>query len=308
MVSIYCGVLLIGCYFVGSLLSYQVMMNSISLKWLIGGLSDVSKQSTLCHCGLSEERQYTCFALTFFIYYICFLQVYGAFKYTTYLVLLRNLVRCGPSDVRFYMECKNVGYCGPSVGRSYTVSLLFLLLYDLHYGGGNSYSWQVVVYVVVRWYGSSLLRSYLRLLTAYFSLAVEKWWLIAVQIWVAVGSVCMYHGDGCSKRLAMLQVGDNQWLFFLFLFYLFTGGVCSLPTPTGCVGGFMCTLVSRVTGFLSNSVDGPLLVLFFGFAWIPILCIIFILLQVPIPTGCVGRFCGCDDALPTGCVGSVLSL
>ncbi|XP_028080203.1 uncharacterized protein LOC114281810 [Camellia sinensis] len=173
----------------GSLLSYQVMMNPISLKWLIGGLSDV----------------------------------YGAFKYTTYLVLLRNLVRCGPSDVRFYMECKNVLYCGPSVGRSYTVCLLFLLLYDLHYGGGDFYPWQVVAYVVVRWCGSSLFRSYLRLLTVCFSLAVEEWWLIAVRIWVAVGSVRMcclqfaysyglcrrlhvYFGVSCNRCLSLRAV------------------------------------------------------------------------------------------------------
>lgn len=178
----------------------------------------MSKQSILCHCGLSEERQYTCFALTFITYYICLCRFFGAIKYTTYIVLLRNLVRCGPSDVRFYMECKNVFYCGPSVGRSYTVCLLFLLLYDLHYGGGNSFPWLAVIYIVVRWWGNSFFRSHLRMLTAIFSLAVEEWWLIAVQIWVAVGRVCMYHGDGCFKRLAMLQVGANQWSFILFLF------------------------------------------------------------------------------------------
>ena len=39
--------------------------------------------------------------------------------------------------------------------------------------------------------------------------AVKEWWLIVIQIWMAVGWVCKFHNDGCFKRLAMLQMRAN---------------------------------------------------------------------------------------------------
>ncbi|GMP24470.1 hypothetical protein CsSME_00001726 [Camellia sinensis var. sinensis] len=103
-----------------------------------GGLSDASKYIRYCKCGLSEERKYMYFALTFIIYYIYFLQVKGAIMHTVHLAFMSEYVSCGPSDVRYYMEWRDFFNCGSSEGRSYTECLLFLLLYDYLYWFGNS--------------------------------------------------------------------------------------------------------------------------------------------------------------------------
>ncbi|GMP97751.1 hypothetical protein CsSME_00045890 [Camellia sinensis var. sinensis] len=132
----------------------------------------------------------------------------------------------------------------------------------------------------------------------YFSLAVEEWWLYAVQFWVAVGRVCRYHGDGCFKRLAMLLVGANQWSFFLFLFvhscslqFAYSYGLCRRFHVYFDVS---CNRFFEQFGRMGPSWFITSVCLGYYF------CIIFILLQMPTPTGCVGRFCGCDGAHPYG--------
>ena len=134
----------------------------------------------------------------------------------------------------------------------------------------------------------------------YFSPAVKEWWLIAIQIWMAVGRVCMYHGDGCFKRLAMLQVGANQWSFFLFvhscsLQFAYSYGLCRWFHV---FFGVSCNRFFEQFGRMGPSWLITSACLSYN------LCITFILLQVPIPTGCVGRFVGGMVPGLTGCVGS----
>ncbi|KAL7238210.1 hypothetical protein ACSBR2_004331 [Camellia fascicularis] len=130
--------------------------------------------------------------------------VYGAFKYTVYLVLLRNHVSCGPSDVRFYMEWSDMLYCGPSVRRSYIVCLLFLLLYDVRYGVGSFNLWDIrQVYLLVRRCGV-------------FSYSAVT--------------------GGCCQCVYLMEWRGSDCLLHRFERQL----EGCMPTPTGCVGRNRC--------------------------------------------------------------------
>ncbi|KAI8008101.1 hypothetical protein LOK49_LG07G01263 [Camellia lanceoleosa] len=92
------------------------------------------------------------------------------------------------------------------------MSLLFLLLYDLRYGGGTSNPWLVLGYFVVRRCGDFLLRCYIRLLPVDLYHGVEGWWLFAAQIQVADGRVCGA-GLGLLRRRRSLFVSSVDGVY-----------------------------------------------------------------------------------------------
>ncbi|KAL7234462.1 hypothetical protein ACSBR1_017963 [Camellia fascicularis] len=239
--------------------SYQVMMNpksSPKLKWLNRGLSDVSKKSISIHCGLSD--------------------VFGAIKYTVYLVLLRNHGSCEPSDVRFYMEWSDIMYCGSSVGRSYIVCLLFLLLYDVCYGVGSFNLWHIrQVYLLVRSCG----------VFSYSAVTVGCCQWVYLMEWR--GSDCLLHRferqlDGCVCSAVMAAISAllgymREKISCLFLLFLHNF-IVYFAYPYG-----LCRMTSVHLGVLCNRL---------GLHWS-----LHMAPWMPTPTGCVGRNGCCGGAM-----------
>ena len=94
------------------------------------------------------------FLMSFYICYIFSILQDRDAPSTQLLFQIESIsVSCGLSDVRHYMERRDIFYCGPRVVRVYIIYVLFLLLFD-HKNSFSFYMWLFLVQVyrsMYRW-------------------------------------------------------------------------------------------------------------------------------------------------------------